>query len=164
MVTIHEELGMGPDAISGPLEEAVLNLLHTSDMLLKCGNKRLFTDVLTQAQFNILMILSHEQEGICQRDLAQRVVVTKGNVSQHVANLEVMGLLRRRVSVDDHRYRVVTLTAKGRRQLNRLEPQYRRLVRDLFSELSAADMKSLTRILGKVRGCIRRMNRKVGSA
>lgn len=164
MVTIHEELGMGPNALAGPLEEAVLNLLHTSDMLLKHGNQQLFQGPLTQAQFNILMILSHEPQGICQRDLARRVVVTKGNVSQHVANLEAMGCLRRRVSADDQRYRVVKLTTKGRRQIERLEPQYQRLIRELFRELSAAELKSLVRILGKVRSRIRRSTRKAMTA
>lgn len=142
---------MGADAITGPVEEAVLGLLHTSDLLLKYGKNELFDGAITQAHFNILMILNHEPDGICQRDLARRIVVTQGNVSQQVVALENSGLLRRAVDPNDQRYRVLSLTAKGRQVVRRMEPRYRRVIRSVFRNVSDHELKTLTRVLGKIR-------------
>ena len=68
---------------------------------------------LSIPQFDVLSTLT-EQEGLSQRVLAERLYVTKGNVSGLVDRLEQAGLVERRDMPGDRRSHGVFLTAKGR--------------------------------------------------
>ena len=96
-------------------EKAVLDILRVADMLIRIGNSKVFRKTLTQAQFNILMVLKrHGQQGMSQKDILGNLVSTKGNISIHIGNLEKKGFIRRKTSKQDARRHVITLTAKGK--------------------------------------------------
>src|SRR5919107_390700 len=68
---------------------------------------------LSIPQFDLLSTLG-EQEGLSQQELAQRLYVTKGNVSGLVDRMVEAGLVERRATPDDRRSNALYLTAKGR--------------------------------------------------
>jgi MarR family transcriptional regulator, organic hydroperoxide resistance regulator len=68
---------------------------------------------LSVAQFDLLSTLT-ESEGISQRDLAERLYVTKGNVSGLVDRLVDAELVDRRAIPGDRRSYALHLTPKGR--------------------------------------------------
>ena len=68
---------------------------------------------LSIPQFDVLSTLT-EQEGLSQRALAERLYVTKGNVSGLVDRLEQAELVERRDTPGDRRSHGVFLTEKGR--------------------------------------------------
>ncbi len=106
-------------------EGVLLEIMKVADLLTRVGASDLFSDGLSQAQFNILMILKrHGKRGMSQKDIGETLVSTKGNVSIHIGNLTRMGHVRRKTSQEDRRKQVVTLTAKGQRVLAALEPRY----------------------------------------
>lgn len=74
--------------------------------------KRLKGVGLSVAQFDLLSTLT-ESEGISQRDLAERLYVTKGNVSGLVDRLVDAGLVDRRAIPGDRRSYALHLTEKG---------------------------------------------------
>ena len=106
-------------------EATVLQILRVADLLTRIGDSKVFGKELTQAQFNVLMVLKrHGNEGISQKGILASLVSTKGNVSIHVTNLARMGYIRKKTSKADRRMNEITLTAMGRRILAALEPPY----------------------------------------
>src|SRR5437773_2004180 len=76
----------------------------------KCG--------LSLAQFDVLMTLARD-EGITQQELAERLLVTKGNVCGLIDRLGAAGWVERRPDRDDRRVNRLFLTAAGRGLLAR---------------------------------------------
>jgi DNA-binding MarR family transcriptional regulator len=68
---------------------------------------------LSVPQCDVLTTLT-EAEGISQQDLAQRLYVTKGNISGLLDRLERAGLVERRSTAADRRQYAIYLTAAGR--------------------------------------------------
>jgi DNA-binding MarR family transcriptional regulator len=68
---------------------------------------------LSIPQFDLLSTLT-EREGLSQQELAQRLYVTKGNVSGLLDRMVDAGLVERRSTPDDRRSNALYLTPKGR--------------------------------------------------
>ncbi len=68
---------------------------------------------LSVPQCDVLTTLT-EAEGISQQELAQRLYVTKGNISGLLDRLERAGLVERRAAAADRRQYSIRLTASGR--------------------------------------------------
>jgi len=129
-------------------EQAILEIIKTAELLTRVGNTCVFDREISQARFNILIILKYEgEDGISQNEILQRMVSTKGNLSIHIANLERCGYIRRQASKEDMRRNVVRLTAKGRRVLDKLEPGYEGHIRAISEDLPANRAESLTEML-----------------
>lgn len=151
-----------PEIITAPSEPGtvdvgeytVIQILRVADLLTRIGDSKVFGKELTQPQFNILMILKrHGNGGISQKDILEKLVSTKGNVSIHISNLEKKGYVRRKVSKRDSRLNVITLTSKGERTLSELEPKYvqqlRMVTDDLPREQAEVAIALLDRLVGK---------------
>ena len=152
MIRIQEFLNIPDGVIETDKEEAVLGLLRTTELLLQHARRTLFSDGLSQAQFNILMILQHESaQGISQKAIGERLITTKGNTSQHIASLEADGLVKRRAATKDRRRNVITLTPKGRRLVSRVEPRYREQIARVFHAMTKSELGSLIHSVDKLR-------------
>ena len=68
---------------------------------------------LSIPQFDLISTLT-EREGVTQQELAERLYVTKGNVSGLVDRLVEAGLVERRTPAGDRRSHARHLTEKGR--------------------------------------------------
>src|SRR5829696_2959800 len=68
---------------------------------------------LSIPQFDLLSTLT-EQEGLSQQELAQRLYVTKGNVSGLLDRMVEAGLVERRSPPGDRRSNALFLTPRGR--------------------------------------------------
>jgi MarR family 2-MHQ and catechol resistance regulon transcriptional repressor len=135
-------------------EATVLQILRVADLLTRIGDSKVFGKNLTQAQFNVLMVLKrHGNGGISQKDILENLVSTKGNVSIHITNLTRMGCIRKKTSKSDSRMNVITLTAKGRRILAELEPRYiqhlKQITEGLPREQAETAMDVLEYLYGK---------------
>jgi DNA-binding MarR family transcriptional regulator len=101
---------------------------------------------LSIPQFDLLSTLT-EREGLTQQELAERLYVTKGNVSGLVDRLVEAGLVERRPSLGDRRSHALHLTRDGRRLAERAMAAQKRYVRQTLGRLSAADLMSLERLV-----------------
>ncbi len=108
---------------------------------------------VTMPQFDILATLRFS-EGATQQELAQRLLVTKGNVCGVLNRLEAISLVERRQDPNDARSNRLYLTARGRKKMAELLPEHDALVLDLMRTLADADVKSLRRILQTLGGGI----------
>jgi DNA-binding MarR family transcriptional regulator len=103
-----------PDAASVTPARIWFRLLRLHQRGHAAVTQRLRAIGLSTAQFDLLSTLT-EQEGITQRDLAERLYVTKGNVSGLVDRLVEAGLVDRRAIPGDRRSYALHLTEAGRK-------------------------------------------------
>jgi MarR family transcriptional regulator, organic hydroperoxide resistance regulator len=68
---------------------------------------------LSVPQCDVLTTLT-EKQGVSQQDLAQRLYVTKGNISGLIDRLALAGLVERRSLASDKRQHAIFLTDTGR--------------------------------------------------
>ena len=101
---------------------------------------------LSIPQFDLISTLT-EREGLMQQDLAERLYVTKGNVSGLVDRLVEAGLVERRALAGDRRSHALHLTEKGRDLAERGLSVQRDYVARTLGRLSPADLADLERIV-----------------
>ena len=101
---------------------------------------------LSIPQFDLLSTLT-EAGGVTQQELAQRLYVTKGNVSGLVDRLVEAGLVERRRSPGDRRSHALHLTSDGRALAERAMALQERYVRETLGSLPASDLVALERLV-----------------
>ena len=101
---------------------------------------------VTLPQFDVLATLRFG-EGVTQQELAERLLVTKGNVCGVLDRLERLGWVERRPDATDRRANRLHLTAAGRRKVDALLPAHDALVLHALRHLSDADVRSLRLVL-----------------
>ncbi len=101
---------------------------------------------LSVAQFDALAQLG-AAEGITQQELADRLLVTKGNVSQLLDRMERRGLIRR---CQEGRAMRLFLTDTGRRLHAAAVPAQEALITGRFAALTPAEQRQLLGLLRKL--------------
>ncbi len=104
---------------------------------------------LTVAQFDALANL-YVGDGITQQQLAEHLLVTKGNVTGLLNRLSERGLVERRIHPRDRRANTVFLTAKGRALAKLALEVQRRVIEDTLGVLSEADREQLRDLISQV--------------
>lgn len=104
---------------------------------------------LTPPQFSVLETLGH-LGSMLTGDIGRKQLVSGGNVTVVVDNLERQGLVERRVSADDRRQIFVQLTPKGRRLFRKVFPRHAEMVAKTASVLSENEQKELAILLKKL--------------
>lgn len=106
---------------------------------------------LTESQFGVLEALLHLGP-LCQRELADKVLKSAGNMTTVVDNLERRDLVERQRDGDDRRVVTVHLTTRGEQLIRAVFPRVVDAIVGAFSVLTAKDQKQLAalcRRLGK---------------
>lgn len=101
---------------------------------------------LNTAQFDVLAKVG-AASGLTQQELADALLVTKGNISQLLSTMEQKGLIVRR---QEGRVNCLSLTGRGQVLFERLVPRQEALVAGLFAPLSADEQRELLRLLRKL--------------
>jgi MarR family transcriptional regulator, organic hydroperoxide resistance regulator len=93
-------------------------------------------------QCDVLTTLS-EQEGVNQQQLAERLYVTKGNISGLLDRLEDAGLVERRAAASDRRQYSIYLTQSGRTTAERAIAVQYKWIASTFGCMAEADLEAL---------------------
>ncbi|WP_246812149.1 MarR family winged helix-turn-helix transcriptional regulator [Microvirga sp.] len=101
---------------------------------------------LSIPQFDLLSTLT-EREGSSQQELAERLYVTKGNVSGLLDRMVEAGLVERRAIPGDRRSNALYLTAKGRDLANQGIAAQRSYVMRTLGMLPRQDLVELERLV-----------------
>ena len=100
---------------------------------------------LNTAWFDVLARVA-SREGLTQGELAESLLVTKGNISQLVTKLVASGLLERRA---DGRSQHLYLTDRGRVLATQAVPRQEALLQDSMTALTEEEQAELLRLLRK---------------
>lgn len=101
---------------------------------------------LNTAQFDVLAHVG-AADGRSQQELADALLVTKGNISQLIGRLEQRGLIERR---REGRTNFLSLTAPGGSLFDRVVPEQEGQLAAAFSCLTDSEQQQLIRILRKL--------------
>lgn len=104
---------------------------------------------LTEPQFAVIEGLGHL--GAMQMgELSRKLLVTGGNMTVVVDNLERDGLVRRSPNPEDRRSLNVDLTPKGRKLFDRIFPDHAAHMANMFSVLDASEQRRLGQLMKKL--------------
>ena len=104
---------------------------------------------LTAPQFGVLEALYHVGP-LSLGELAEKLLVTGGNVTYVMDRLEAQGLVARERSGDDRRVVRAHLTTKGRATIESVFPGHVEFIRNLVNGLGAEDRDDLRELLKKL--------------
>jgi len=109
---------------------------------------------LSVPQCDVLTTLT-EAEGISQQELAQRLYVTKGNISGLLDRLEQAGLVQRRSTAADRRQYAIYLTAAGRGAAERAIALQHELIGATLGKLTPDKLAAFEALLIATRDLVR---------
>ncbi len=109
---------------------------------------------LSVPQCDVLTTLT-EKEGVSQQGLAERLYVTKGNISGLIDRLVAAGLVERRTIAADKRQHAIFLTASGRKAAEAAIACQRRFVSRTIGRLPPDPLSTLERLLIATRALVR---------
>ena len=109
---------------------------------------------LSVPQCDVLTTLT-EREGLSQQELAERLYVTKGNISGLIDRLEAAKLVERRSLESDKRSHAIYLTPQGRDLAEQGIAVQRRFVLDTLGRMAPDDLAKFESLLVNVRDLVR---------
>ena len=101
---------------------------------------------LSNAQIDVMIQISMVGK-LSQQELADKLLVTKGNVTQLLKKLEQMGLIQRE---KDWKTNYISLTDEGNRICEQIKPSLRNYQMDYFHKLSIEQKKQLLKLLAQI--------------
>lgn len=132
--------------------EALLSILRTATVLEHTQNEALRPHGITHTQYNVLRILQGAgKDGLCGRDIAERLISKVPDVSRLLDRMDEMALLTRERDAADRRHVTARLSAKGRRLLLQATPDLEAVERKRFKDLRPSVIASLVKALATVR-------------
>ena len=138
-------------AFESPEQEAMLNVLRTSD---EFQNRfgRLFREFdLTASQYNVLRILRGEGKPLPSLEIADRMIQVVPAITGLIDRLEKAELVSRSRCKQDRRVVHVEITKKALKILNAMDEPVADLHRSLIGHLTRKELKELIRLLAKAR-------------
>jgi len=142
-------LGAMKPAIQRQYRPSVLARLHLARLntrLVHEEQNALQPYGLTGAQFDVLSRLATEP-GLNQQMLADRLLVTKGNVCGLIDRLELAGLVERRNDPQDRRTYHLHLTAAGAELFKQAAPALEEAIGQQFEQLNDGERDTLLTLL-----------------
>ena len=123
-----------------------LRLIRVYHKVDRASAERLREWGLSVAQFDVLAHVG-ANAGITQQNLADSLLVTKGNVAQLLSRMEGRGLVERRPEGRTNR---LFLTGEGRRLFDEAVPAHEALIAERLSVLSPEEQRRLLELLRKL--------------
>ena len=122
-----------------------LRLMRVHQKVNRASGEQLKGWDLSLAQFDVLAHVG-ATEGISQQELADSLLVTKGNVCQLLDRMEGRGLILRR---QEGRANRLFLTEEGRKLFDEAVPAQQTIIAERFSVLSEEEQSQLYELLRK---------------
>lgn len=129
-------------------EEALLNIMRTSDCLQRAFQRRTRHWGVTQTQYNVLRILRGAQpQGLTCSAVGERMITAVPDITRLLARMKALKLIKQQRDKRDRRVVWTQISAAGLELLSRMDDEITRLPRELLGHLSAAELKEFTRLL-----------------
>ncbi len=101
----------------------IKSIMNTSKLFLKKGDLFFKEFNITSVQYNLLIVL-FEEKSISQKDIAERLVTSRSDITGLIDRLEKVGYVKREDHLTDRRFKLVALTKKGFDLVNNVKEKY----------------------------------------
>ncbi|MGA3346908.1 MAG: MarR family transcriptional regulator [Terracidiphilus sp.] len=129
-------------------EEALLNLLRTSDCLNRAFHIKTRDWGVTSTQYNVLRILrGAHPKGLTCAAIRGRMITAEPDITRLLARMKAQKLIRQRRDAQDRRSVWTEISQAGLRLLKEMDPVILRLPVDLMAGLDRAELAELIRLL-----------------
>jgi DNA-binding MarR family transcriptional regulator len=105
----------------------------------------------TLPRFDLMAQLERHREGLKMNELSRLLMVTGGNVTAIVDQLEKEGLVERLDEPDDRRAFRIRLTRKGEKSFAEMASEHEEWVVELLAGLSKREQDELLKLLAKLK-------------
>jgi len=128
----------------------LVKLVRASDTMAMLTAKDIVRYGLTPPQFSILETLGHLGPMLV-KEIGSKKLMTGGNMTVVIDNLEKQGLVERAVCPTDRRATYIRLTEKGQKLFNEVFIQHAKYVEELvWSALTEDEIEQLSALLKKL--------------
>ncbi|MDJ0755134.1 MAG: MarR family transcriptional regulator [Ardenticatenaceae bacterium] len=133
-------------------ERAIVNLLHTHNVLFSIMQHTLKPFNINDQHYNILKVIEIHHPNPMQVGVIKELLLNKrGDMTRLLDKLYKLGLIERQTNSDNRRMVDITLSAKGLRTLRLMDEKLESYTR-LRKNLTANEAKQLNYLLDKLRG------------
>ncbi|MBQ3810278.1 MAG: MarR family transcriptional regulator [Kiritimatiellae bacterium] len=144
---------------ANPAHEALMGVWWSGLKLKKAARAFFRAHAVTDTQFNAMVVLKVAGRPLAQKELCERLLVDKSDLTGLLGRMEKAGLVVRKGVKGDKRLNAVSLTAKGRAELERTEPDYVKLVQRTMSVFKPEETAALTGLMLKLHDALEREER-----
>ncbi|TBL80992.1 MarR family winged helix-turn-helix transcriptional regulator [Paenibacillus thalictri] len=130
---------------------AFFTLVETTAKLVEVSEKYWQSQGLNGARIRIMVEIMKEGGTILPSTLAQKIGVTKSNISLLLTPLENEGFIRRAPHPDDGRKWVISITNEGQDLLTRCLPGNRQVIKEKMQALEDQELNQLLFLLNKLK-------------
>jgi DNA-binding MarR family transcriptional regulator len=129
-------------------EEALLNLMRTTDCVHRAFQRRTRDWGITSTQYNVLRILrgSHPH-GLTCSSIGDRMITAEPDITRLLARMKTLKLIKQQRDKHDRRVVWTQISAAGLELLGKMDPEITRAPKELLGHMDRKDVAELTRLL-----------------
>jgi DNA-binding MarR family transcriptional regulator len=147
MASLNSEIAQSTP-FSSQEEEAILNLIRTSDCLQHAFQQRIRGFGLTSTQYNVLRILRGAQpDGLTCAAIGARMIAMEPDITRLLARLKRLKLIRQHRDRHDRRVVWTRISDAGLDLLHAMDPVIQRIPVELLGHIRGEELAEMTRLL-----------------
>ena len=129
-------------------EEALLNLMRTSDCVHREFQRRTRHWGITSTQYNVLRILrgAHPQGLTCSA-IGDRMITAEPDITRLLARMKTLKLIRQQRDKRDRRVVWTQISSAGLELLSSMDAEIDKAPREMLSHLNSGELEELIRLL-----------------
>lgn len=141
---------------AGPLDVRVWLRMLSCTMTIEKKLRRNFFEQFntTLPRFDVMASLDRHPGGQTMGQLSRALLVSNGNVTAIVRQLEAQGLVEARPDPEDRRSSIVVLSAAGKAQFDRLAAAHHRWIAEAFAGVQPESQADLHALLAELKASI----------
>lgn len=129
-------------------EEAVLNVMRTSDCLHRTFQRRTRDWGVTSTQYNVLRILRGAQpHGLTCSAIGDRMITAVPDITRLLARMKALKLIKQQRDKRDRRVVWTQISAAGLELLGKMDDEINRMPHELLGHLSQQELAEFIRLL-----------------
>lgn len=132
------------------IQDALGGILNAGTMLKNVSRQFFRNRPTTEVQFNVLLLLKYADHPMTQKELSERLLVDKSNLTGLVDRMKTSGHIFRLKTPGDRRSYHLQLTEKAEKLLEELEGPYRDLLHSMLGDFSQDELLLIVRMMKKL--------------
>ena len=133
-------------------EQAVLDLLRTTEFLSRPFDQLMKAEDLSATQYNVLRILRGASEGLACGEIGNRMITHDSDITRLLDRMEKRGLISRSRDAQDRRMVLTRITPGGLDLLERTDEPVREIHRRQLGHMGRERLEMLRNLLRVCRG------------